>query len=499
MSENGAVASQVAGQSLDENATSDGIHLDATDIDSIMSADADSAARDAIIASSAVDDDVDNSVDKTDDSVNSEDNVDSVVVNKGRLDTVPGPVSSATGMSMAFYNALDKSTRDALDLQAEKTFTSFLESDDKIVEFGRSSVDSVNSVVDQLLEVQKKIRIPEVDSLLEQANRDLDGYTAKYKDEVNAENKRKGKILSWFRSRKRGFEDLAYDRQNLVRRMDTIDGKVIGKREELKQSASYARQLLIANRESMDKMVGVIAALESIHIAAMNSARAMERRIAVTDPESPEYAELHDQLGRIAEVSNAIEQQHANYMSRLAVARVTNSQVRNLLHTSASVVRNLSMVHTYTIPVMKQSIVQIGYADTLRGASSTAESMKNANEHALKIMGSFNAETLPGIEERAQQPIVSADAISTLTDNAIAGNASIVDAIRKGRESRLALEAAVNAAGGKIRESDMLRDEELVKALLNEKSDDDSAVRDFDAMAMRAYKTDDTVYRENLG
>jgi uncharacterized protein YaaN involved in tellurite resistance len=392
---------------------------------------------------------------------------------------------SVPDISMAFYNALDKETKIALDQQADKTFDSFIASDDKIVEFGKSSVEAVNSVVDRLLEIQKHIRIPEIDDLLEQANRDLDGYSAKYKDQI--EEKKPSFLTVWFRSKKRNFDDMVFDRQNLVHRMDIIDGKVIAKREELKQSSSYVKQLLITNKESMNKMVGVIAALESIHLAAKVRARDMEHALALIDKDSPKWQDVQDKFNRIAEVSNAVEQQHSNYMSRLAIARATNSQVRNFMHTSATVIRNLSMVHTYTIPVIKQSIAQIGYATTLKDASSTAESLKNANEHALKIMGDFTSKTLPGIEEKAQQPIVSADAISKLSDNVIAGNVSIVNAIKRGRESRLALEKAVQAANDKIQDSDMLRDEELVKALLNEGQDDDKAVKDFDDMASKAY------------
>jgi uncharacterized protein YaaN involved in tellurite resistance len=392
----------------------------------------------------------------------------------------------APSMTMSFYNALDDSTRKALDAQAEASFESFMNSDDKINEFGKNAVEAVNGVVDQLLETQKNMRIPVIDDLLKQANRDLDGYSAKYKDTIT--EKRIPGVLKWLGNRKRDFNDMIYDRQNLVHKIEVIDGKIIGKREELKQSASYVKQLLIKNKESMNKMVGVLAALESIHIVARNHANDIKRQISLINPDNVHYNELQDRLSRMAEVSNAIEQQHANYMARLAIARATNSQVRNLMHTSSSVIRNLTMVHTHTVPIIKQTIVQIGYAETVKGASDAAESLKNANEHALGIMADFNAKVIPEMERKSQQPIVSAESISKLTDNAVAGNAGIVEAIRQGREARQALEKAVEASNAKIKESDLLRDEELVKALLDENRNDDKAVDDFDRIATSAYR-----------
>jgi uncharacterized protein YaaN involved in tellurite resistance len=390
-----------------------------------------------------------------------------------------------TQMSMSFYNALSPKTRAILDQEAAKSFSAFMDSDDKIVDFGKDSVEGLNNVVRQLLENQKKMHIPEIDSLLTEANRAIDGYAAKYKDQIV--DKKPSKIVVWFKSKKRQLEDMNYDRKDVLTKIDKLDGKIMGKREDLKESTIYIKRLLVANKEAMNKMVGVLAALEAIHLLAQQKAIEKRALLEKTNKDTPQWQDIQDDLARISEVSNAVEQQHSNYMSRSAVARFTNSQVRNLIRTSSNVIMNMNVVHQYTIPLMQQSIAQIGYADTLNNASEASEAVKDANEHSLNILANFNSKVLPGIELQAQKPVISADAINKLSDSAVAGNANVVEAIRRGREARIELEKAVESANAKIQESDMLRDQELVKALLNEKQADDQAVDRFDQIASDAY------------
>ena len=391
-------------------------------------------------------------------------------------------------MRTAFLDALppEKKTQ-FLQVLAPKTFEAFMGDDNKITDFGKDAVEGVNAVVDQLIDQQKNVKIPEVDDLLEQANRDLDGFVAKYNDQINADGKKSGRFATWFRNGKRKAEDFAYDRQSLSKRLDILDGKVIAKREDLKASFYLILQLLAKNKESINALIGVIAALEAVHEVAQGAAVKAQADLSRIDKSDPHWQDVSDRLARIAEVSNAIEQQHANYMARLAVAHATNSQVRNLLRTQSTVVRNLSMVHIHTVPMMKLSISQIGAITKVKDASRTAESIKDANEHAMEMLSTLSSDVLPDVEKKAQEPIISAEAITSLSDSVVTGNQRIVEAIKQGREARVALENAVMAANAKIQVSDKLRDEELVKALLNSNTEDKKITDDFVNAASNAY------------
>ena len=397
--------------------------------------------------------------------------------------------AKVTPMKTAFLDALPKGKQAEFAETAKGQFQAFVKDQSTISEFGKESVEKVNSVVDQIIDTQKNVRIPEVDDLLEQANRDLDGFVAKYSDEVK-EIKEPSKLFKWFRKTKRKAEDAAFDRKNLADRLDVIDGKVIAKREELKESFHLIDQLLKANKESTNAMVGVLAALEAVYIVAVNEADRLKTVKAGLQPNTPEWQEASDKLADTAEVANAIEAQHANYMARLAVAWATNSQVRNLQRVQTTVVRNLSMVHQQTVPIMKLAIAQVGMGEKAREGHKTSEATKTATSHALAKWREMAAEQLPEIEKAAQSPVVSADDISKLTDSVEDANKKIVDAINSGRAARQALEEAVRDAGKRIKESDSVRDDALVDALLNEnqqKQRDAAATKEFEEAAADAY------------
>lgn len=395
-------------------------------------------------------------------------------------------------MKTAFYDALTKKQRKQFDEAAKDQFEVFIKDQNQITEFGKESVEKVNQVVDQLIDAQKNVKIPAVDELLVQANRDLDGYVAKYKDEIQ-EEKTPSKFFQWFKNTKRKAQDAAYERQSLEKKLDILDGKVNAKREDLKSSFFLIRQLLVTNKASTNELVGVLAALEATHKVAVEQAQIAREHLAKATPNTPKWQEWTDRLADIAEVSNAIEAQHANYMARLAVAWATNSQVRNLLRTQSTVVRNLSMVHVHTIPMMKLSISQIGAITKVKDASKTTESLKEANSHALAVLSDLSENVLPDIEQKAQSPIINAEDVNHLTDSVLNSNTKIVDAIKQGRQARLALENAVRDAGVKIQESDKIRDEELVKALLNEEDENRMITSDFEKAAADAYTGLDTL------
>lgn len=229
-----------------------------------------------------------------------------------------------TPMKTAFLDALPEAKQKEFHVAARQQYQTFLKDQSTISEFGRESVEKVNSVVDSIIDAQKDIRIPEVDDLLEQANRDLDGFVAKYSDEAK-ELKEPGKFFKWLHKTKRKAQDAAFDRKNLAARLDVIDGKIVGKREELKRSFQLIDNLKKANNESTNSMVGVLAALEAVYLVAASEADALKVRLASLDSSTPEWQETSDKLADAAEVANAVEAQHANYMARLAVAWATNS------------------------------------------------------------------------------------------------------------------------------------------------------------------------------
>ena len=399
-------------------------------------------------------------------------------------------VADQKAMSTSFYDALDDQQKATIDSLSAKQLKEFLKNESLIVDFGKEALEHLNQVVDKMLQEQRGINVKEVDDLLTQANRDIDGYISKYSDDIELE-KKESKLVGFFKRNKRKAVDWRFAQKDVIEKINALDAKMIFKREQLKRSFYYTNELLISNREAMENMVGYLAAMESIHTLAVQYAAKIKEKLDKTDPNSPEYNVIQEQLTKIADVTNAIDQQHANYMARLAISWATNSQVHNLQRAQTTVVRNIAMVHTHTIPTMKSSIAQIQIISQVKEAARATNAINEANEHALNMLMKLQTEDLPQIEEQAQKPITSAETITRLAESVKSANEKLVQAINSGQASRRALEEAVQSAGNIIKEADKIRDTQLADALIGEKdqtkADIAKLTNEFNAAASEAF------------
>ena len=75
--------------------------------------------------------------------------------------------------------------------------------------------------------------------------------------------------------------------------------------------------------------------------------------MAQLDTATLDYQTKSQELARLTEVVNTLEQQHTEYISRLYVAWATTPQMRNLVKVSSDMRQKLGMLRRNTIPTMK--------------------------------------------------------------------------------------------------------------------------------------------------
>lgn len=392
---------------------------------------------------------------------------------------------SSRAMTMSFYEALTQKARNAMDQNAPILYEQFMKDDNLISTYGSKSVEQVNNIVDRML-AAKNLKIPDVDELLSEANRELDGFVAKYKDDINID-KKPNRLIHWFQGKKRKLDDFNFQRKTMLDKINVLEAKIIKKREDLINSSYSIKELLNENAKSINGLIGVIASLESVHRYALSQAQKQRDKVESIDQNSPNWQIEQTKLGRITDMVNAIEQQHSAYMARLSVAWITNSQVTNIIRTESTVVRNMNLVTSQTIPIMKDSIAQIAAIIKLKDANKANESIKNVTEHSLKQLQSLNENALPEIEKNAQSPIISAETIKSATESQIRSNQKIIDAIIEGQKARAALNQAVLESGKKIKQSDELRDKQLLNAVLNGREETKKVTESISNEASRAF------------
>ena len=376
--------------------------------------------------------------------------------------------TSETGQ-VSFFEKLSPEQQSAISAKAPALVDTFISDQNALLDFGTSAVEQVNSTVNHILAEQKKMDIPQVDELLKNTNRELNGFVAKYKDASAADLEKKPNFLQkWFKQGKDSLQEFYFDSQNIEQKMDGMAAAVVKQEETLARNIVSAEMLIEDNTKSIEDLVGVIAFIEASQKEGTGRAKNLQDELASLDTTTPEYQVKADNLARMTEVINTLEQQHTEYLSRLYVAWTTTPQMRNMVKVSSDMRQKLGMLRRNTIPTMKLSIAQLGILQQSIKSGATADAIVNANNAALQILAETSKEAIPTLERTAQSPTISIKSVTSLAESLVAQNNGIIAAIDNGRKQRAQLEAAVIKSAETINDSVKLRDQKIIQALLNE-------------------------------
>lgn len=376
--------------------------------------------------------------------------------------------TTTTGQT-SFLAKLTPEQQSAIHNRAPQLVDTFIADENALLDFGQTAVEEVNATVNHILAEQKKIEIPQVDELLQNTNRELHGFVAKYKDAKPAELEKKPNFFQKFLSKgKNTLQEFYFDSQTLEKKMDSMAAHVVKHEEVLARNIVSAEMLIENNTKSIENLVGVIAFIEATQEEGARRASQLQGEIATLDSQTPEFHIKSQELTRMTEVVNTLEQQHTEYVSRLYVAWTTTPQMRNLVKVSSDMRQKLGMLRRNTIPTLKLSIAQLGILQQSVKSGATADAIVNANNAALQLLAETSKEAIPALERSAQTPTVAIESVTALAESLVAQNNGIIAAIDKGRQQRAQLETAIIKSAETINDSVKLRDQKIVQALLNE-------------------------------
>lgn len=386
-------------------------------------------------------------------------------------DIITSTDTSETGQ-ISFFDKLTPEQQNAITQKAPALVDSFLADQNALLDFGQSAVEAVNNTVNHILSEQKKLQIPQVDELLLNANRELNGFIAKYKEATPAELDKKPNFLQkLFRQSKNSLQEFYFDAQSIEQKMDSMAASVVKQEDSLARNIVSAELLIEDNTKSIENLVGVIAFLEATQKESAKRAKDLQENLESLDSATPDYQIKSNELAHLTEVINTMEQQHTEYMSRLYVAWATTPQMRNLVKVSSDMRQKLGMLRRNTIPTMKLSIAQLGMMQQSVKSGVTADAIVHANNAALEMLAETSKEAIPMLEKTAQSPTLSTKSVTALAESLVAQNQGIIKAIDDGRKKRSELETAIIKSAETINDSVKLRDEKIVQALLNDSKD----------------------------
>lgn len=370
---------------------------------------------------------------------------------------------------VAFFEKLSPEQQTAITAKTPALVDNFMNDQNALLDFGQSAVEGVNATVNHILSEQKKLEIPQVDDLLKNTNRELNGFITKYKDVSAADLEKKPNLIQkLFKQSKDNLQEFYFDSKNIEQKMDGMAAAVVKQEDTLARNIVSAELLIEDNTKSIENLVGVIAFVEASQKEATKRAVSIQNELATLDAATPEYQTKSDLLARTTEVINTLEQQHTEYLSRMYVAWATTPQMRNLVKVSSDMRQKLGMLRRNTIPTMKLSIAQLGMMQQSVKSGVTADAIVNANNAALQMLAETSKEAIPKLEQSAQGPTLSIQSVTKLAESLVAQNNGIIAAIDNGRQKRSQLEHTIIKSAETINDSVKLRDEKIVQALLDQ-------------------------------
>ncbi|WP_195405320.1 toxic anion resistance protein [Streptococcus constellatus] len=370
---------------------------------------------------------------------------------------------------MNFLEKLTPEQQDAIIAKIPQLVDNFISDQNTLLDFGQAAVEEVNNTVNRILAEQKKLQIPQVDELLKNTNKELNGFVAKYKDTQIAELDKKPNFLEkLFKQSKNTLQEFYFDSQNIEQKMDSMAATVVKQEDLLARNIVSAEMLIEDNTKSIENLVGVISFIEATQKEAGARASTLQNEVAQLNTATLDYQTKSQELARLTEVVNTLEQQHTEYISRLYVAWATTPQMRNLVKVSSDMRQKLGMLRRNTIPTMKLSIAQLGILQQSMKSGQVADAISNANNAALQMLAETSKEVIPQMERISQNPTIAVESVTKLAESLVAQNQGIISAIDKGREKRALLEATVIKSAETINDSVKLRDQKIIQALLDQ-------------------------------
>ena len=181
------------------------------------------------------------------------------------LATVDADDASATTMEevkFQFRDLLDKQQLADLKSNAPSVAQKMIGDYNAIIQFGDPVLTKLNNSSIELLEAQRGIKVPEADVIVNDLLREIDGYSAKFRNE---------KVEGAIEKLKKFFKGTTYSLKAMVRESQPIIDKLGMAEKQLREmeirlqdNVSRGQKLHKTTTKTLEEVVGVLAALEEI-------------------------------------------------------------------------------------------------------------------------------------------------------------------------------------------------------------------------------------------
>lgn len=336
-----------------------------------------------------------------------------------------------------------------------------------IIEFGEPVLTKLNNTSVEILRQQKDIKLPEADVVVNDMLRAIDGYNEKFRAP-----KIEGafsKLKSLFNGAVYSFKNMVREAQPIISRLDMAEMKIREMEMRLADGVVRGQKLHQINNESLEGVVGVLAALEEIMEVTKKEYEEINSLLggrSSTDLGSVEYkgetltfSELNDLHAVYANGLSELEKTWFDWRQQFFLGYASSPSIMNLIMVSATMQRRCQAFRTMGIPQARMALAQWQQAALAKEGADLGNSVQEGTNRLIQHAAKATAEAVTETAYASQAALITEDTVFAILDSVKAQCDGIVSAAEWGKNMRAKnlqvmeqSEAQINASTSEARQ-----------------------------------------------
>jgi uncharacterized protein YaaN involved in tellurite resistance len=368
------------------------------------------------------------------------------------LATVEPDDAAATKMEQVkfqFRDLLDEKQKADLKAAAPAVTERMINNYNEIIQFGEPVLTKLNNTSVQLLETQKQIKVPAADLIVNDLLREIDGYSAKYRNE-KLENG-VDKVFGFLKGIGYSLKTLVRESQPIVDKLDMAEMQLKKMELNLADNVSRGQTLHKNTTEILTDVVAVLATLEEILETATTRFNKIDTKVKEAEKFENEGTpvvtlefegktislnDLRNQHTVYANGISEIEKTWFDWRQQFFLGYSTAPSVLNLILVSATMQRRCQSFRTMGLPAARRAIAMWQQAVVAEKGAKMGTTVGEGTNKLLQAAAEATGQAVATTAMAAQTPIVSEETIFVIIDSIKTQCDGLVAADKWGREMR---------------------------------------------------------------
>lgn len=385
------------------------------------------------------------------------------------LATVDPSDAAATSMEevkFQFRNLLGPEQALALKKNAPTVAAKMVNDYNSIIQFGEPVLTKLNATSTELLNTQRGIELPEAEIVVNDLLREIDGYSAKFRNE-----KIEGavaRVQAFFKGATYSLKAMVRESKPIIEKIDIAEVRLREMELKLADNVTRGEELHKNTNETLEAVVGVLAALEEIIEVAKAEFAALDTTLKVAEAKEIKNSpivvvELHGKNISINELrakhtayANGIgqlEQTWFDWRQQFFLGYAQAPSVLNLVLVSATMQRRCQVFRTMGLPSARSALAMWQQAALAKEGAEMGTAVQEGTNKLIRQAFDATATAVSETAMAAQTPVVSEETIFAVINSVKAQCEGLVAADKWGRDMRTKNVQALEAGEAGINQS----------------------------------------------